>query len=343
MEGNKILVLSVDRDNDIGRKTNFKGPIIGREDVLKCANQLGLKDPEDSDFNAIFESVKIYDELKKKKQVEIAIITGHENRGMEADIEISKQLNSILKQFQAEYVFFVTDGADDEHVLPIIQSKIPVMSVRRVVVKQSGLESGYYQLKDFITETLENPKYARLVFGLPAIALVLIALFGFEGWRIIIGALGIYLFIRGFKLEEHIGNAFDEIKTSLMKRRFSFFFFFFFFIIFLLGTYRGYMIAEEFMNIGYFEVIAAYLSGSVYIYLLSLTALWFGKNLHAKIKNERKFITVPVFGFSISLVIYSAADIILNPHVTFIDFSISIVIAFIIMFIALMVERYGQR
>ena len=42
----------------------------------------------------------------------------------------------------------ISDGAEDEQILPIIQSRINVSSVQRVIVKQSETaESTYYILK----------------------------------------------------------------------------------------------------------------------------------------------------------------------------------------------------
>ena len=135
-EKDKIIVLCVDRDNDIGEKTSFKGPILGRDKILKSANELGLADPEDSDFNALFRAVKVFDELKKRYNAEIAALTGDKNVGIQSDKKISEQLDSVLKKFKADYTILVTDGVEDEHIIPIIQSKVPIMSVRRVVVKQ---------------------------------------------------------------------------------------------------------------------------------------------------------------------------------------------------------------
>ena len=49
----KILVLCVDRDDDIGVKTGIKGPLVGRDDNLAAATKLGLADPEDSDRKSV--------------------------------------------------------------------------------------------------------------------------------------------------------------------------------------------------------------------------------------------------------------------------------------------------
>jgi putative membrane protein len=91
MAKERILVLSVDRDNDIGEKTKFKGPIIGREAVIKAAVALGCKDPGDSDLNALFQSVRVYDDMKKDCTAEVAVVTGKRDVGIASDREITSQ------------------------------------------------------------------------------------------------------------------------------------------------------------------------------------------------------------------------------------------------------------
>jgi len=63
MAKERTLVLCVDRDDDLGFKARIDGPIVGREACLHAATSLGLADPEDSDVNALFETVRLYDEL----------------------------------------------------------------------------------------------------------------------------------------------------------------------------------------------------------------------------------------------------------------------------------------
>jgi putative membrane protein len=55
----RILVLAVDIDNDLYRKTKIAGPLIGRAHNLNGAEQLALADPEDPDSNAMFYAVKL--------------------------------------------------------------------------------------------------------------------------------------------------------------------------------------------------------------------------------------------------------------------------------------------
>ena len=106
----------------MGEKAKVKGPLVGKQKLLDAAVALGVADPEDSDCNAIFQTVKIADDLKDKYTTESAIITGSHNVGIESDREIQKQLTSILKNYKADYVVLVADGSEDESVIPIIQS-----------------------------------------------------------------------------------------------------------------------------------------------------------------------------------------------------------------------------
>ena len=89
----RILVLTVDRDNDLGNKTSIRGPVIGRRQVLTAALKLGIADPEESDTNAILGALRQHDALKESNseedEVEVAILTGDEKVGMRSDRAIA--------------------------------------------------------------------------------------------------------------------------------------------------------------------------------------------------------------------------------------------------------------
>ena len=156
----RILVLAVDIDNDLYRKTKIGGPLMGRVQNLNGATQLALADPEDTDSNAMFEAVRIYDELKEKgNEVNVATVTGSEREGYDADREIARQLELVLEQYRADSCVFVTDGASDKRVLPVIQSRIKINSVKIVTLKQAeALENTYFT----VLEKLKEPHYSRI-------------------------------------------------------------------------------------------------------------------------------------------------------------------------------------
>ncbi len=200
----KILVLVVDRDDDVGVKTGIRGPIIGDDANIEAATKLALADPEDSDANTIFAAVKIARELRKEgKNVEIATVTGHKNLGFVADQNINNQLKLVFEQFPPDGIVFVTDGAEDDQVVPIIISYAPIISKKTVVVKQAvQLERTYYVIKNAI----RDKDIAAILFGVPGIAFILWAIFGDLAVKIILGVVGIYFVAIATGLDTAIGS-----------------------------------------------------------------------------------------------------------------------------------------
>ena len=137
----RTLVLTVDRDDDLGKKTSIRGPVVGRRQVLTSALKLGIADPEESDTNAILGALSQFDKLVESKvegdEVQVAILTGDEKVGVRSDRAIAAQLEEVVSAFQPDQALLVTDGAEDESVLPIIQSQVRVDHVEKIIVKQS--------------------------------------------------------------------------------------------------------------------------------------------------------------------------------------------------------------
>ena len=143
----KILVLSVDRDDDFGVKAGMNSPFIGREENLEAAIALGMKDPEDCDVNTVLAALSIYDEMAKKgMDVEVATICGDPKVGFESDLALATQLENVLETIKPERVILVSDGAEDEFIYPMVFSRVKVDSVRRVWVKQSPTVEGTYYI-----------------------------------------------------------------------------------------------------------------------------------------------------------------------------------------------------
>jgi len=210
----RLLVLCIDRDNDLGEKAKVTGPVIGRAANLEAATKLALADPEDTDANSIFEAIKIFDSLAKAGEAQIATLTGHRSLGYRADKEISRQLERVLGEFPAGSCVFVSDGAGDEEVIPIISSRLRIESTRLVVMRQAKeLEKTYFLL----LEKLKEPYYARIILGIPALMLIAFALsdlLGF-GWKPVAIAIGLYLLAKGFGLEEAILSSLSEFRLSV--------------------------------------------------------------------------------------------------------------------------------
>ena len=219
------LVLNVDRDDDIGFKADIVSPVLGRDACLDAAIRLALADAEDSDVNAIFQTIATYDRLKKEgEDVEIAVIGGNHFRFVEGDRKIGRELAKIIEQTQVTECIIVTDGGEDEYVLPIIQSRLPVISVQRVVVNQMpNLEGTYYIIKKVISD----PKIARVVLVLPGLVLLLYAICYAANrpeiaTMLIAAAVGAYCLYKGFALDELLKDEIISLKSTLIRGRFSF-------------------------------------------------------------------------------------------------------------------------
>ncbi len=219
-----LLVLNVDRDDDFGRKAKIKSPIIGLEANMKAAQTLGQADPEDSDVNAIFYAIKIYNELKRQeKDVSVATICGDINIGIKSDEILAHQIDEVLKETGADEIILITDGAEDEYVLPLVQTRAKITSIQRVSVKQSKeLEDTYYR----VIKMLDDEKVQKQ-FLLPA-ALVLIVWAFFvmldmtsSGFGAILLTLGLYLLIRVFHWEQNISSLLVELKSGFLTGKLS--------------------------------------------------------------------------------------------------------------------------
>src|SRR5437764_6942481 len=98
----RLLVICVDRDDDIGTKAGVITPIVGRNACIDAAQRLALEDPEDADSNSIFAAVKTYEDLVSKGyQAEVILVSGTENRGVEADEKIVLQVKSVMEKYTA--------------------------------------------------------------------------------------------------------------------------------------------------------------------------------------------------------------------------------------------------
>ena len=155
----RTLILCVDRDDDLGVKAGVTSPVIGRKDNLRAAISLGLIDPEDSDTNSIFAALKIYDQYyDKNEDVEIASLCGNKRVGTKSDSIIAFQLETVLQSVKPDHVIVVTDGAEDEFILPIISSRVKIDSINRVIIRQQkNIEGTVY----FIAKAFQDEKIRK--------------------------------------------------------------------------------------------------------------------------------------------------------------------------------------
>jgi len=215
-EQKRILILCVDRDGDLGAKAEVKTPIIGRGENLNAAVSLALRDPEEPDANAMFEAIRIYDRLQSEGEpeevFEIATISGSELGGVGADRKIVAELGELLTSFSASEVILVTDGYSDEAVLPLVESRVPVSSVRRIVVKHSeSIEETAALFTRYLKMITENPRYSRIALGLPGLLILILGILSifnllYYYWIAFIFVLSAFMLVKGFGVDRAVKN-----------------------------------------------------------------------------------------------------------------------------------------
>ena len=216
-EAERFLVLCVDRDDDLGTKAKVQTPVIGREAVVAAATRLALADPEEADTNAIFSAVKKFDELTKEgRSCEIAVVCGDSDRGFEADRAVRKEAEAVMKDGNFGGIVFISDGGDDEQVIPVLQGLKPIVSVQRVTVKHSQtVEETYQVLARYLRMLVFEPHYSKWALGVPGLIIIIGTLLVFSGlqFEAVIGTLlilGATFIIRGFNV--------DRTVTGLVQR-----------------------------------------------------------------------------------------------------------------------------
>ena len=216
----RTLVLTVDRDNDLGVKAGIRGPVIGRKATLTAALKLGIADPEESDTNAILGALNHHDKLVENAQgddeIQIALLTGDVRVGPRSDRAIAMQLDEVIQEFQPDSAVLITDGADDEASLPIITSRVRVDHVEKVIVRQSkGIESTYY----YIAKAIDDPRWRAKLLVPVAIFLMILGLgLIIPGGGALIGAMplfiGIWVLAKGLGWEQQLERLMIDMRES---------------------------------------------------------------------------------------------------------------------------------
>ncbi len=205
----KLLVICVDRDNDVGEKAGITTPVIGRDKCIEAAQRLALEDPEDADSNSIFSAIKTYEDLiSKNYQVEVVTIAGVKNRGIQADEKILRETKQVFEMFSAEGAVIVSDGEDDEAVIPVIQNVLPVVSVQRVVMKVSrSVEYSYAVFGRYLKMIAYDSRYSKFFLGVPGILLLIggiATVFNYtaEIFAVLVSILGGAFLVRAFDVDK---------------------------------------------------------------------------------------------------------------------------------------------
>ncbi len=204
----KLVVLCVDRDADIW-VVNRNTPIIGFDNVLKLAVDFAIIRPEDSDANAIFAALNIVQRLRKEGyDVEVAVVAGDPVDDLKASLRIKQEILKVKEYTKADVAIMVSDGKDDEVIVPVVHSILPIESIKRVVVEQArGVEETYILIGRYLRKIFEEPRFSKIFLGVPGVIIFLSSILTAFGLLdkvtlVALGIIGLTMIFRGFSLDK---------------------------------------------------------------------------------------------------------------------------------------------
>jgi putative membrane protein len=218
------LVLCVDRADDIGRTVGVSMPVDGWDAVRSLVTDVGLADPEDSTVNCLLEALRVTRDLRSDgESAVVAVVSGTGDSAVAADRAVARQIDDLLDRYDPSSAIIVTDSADDERLVPIVESRLPVDSVDRVVVRQArDIESTYYLLKQFLAdEELRSTVLVPLGIGLLLLPLLLVRFslpVALAGLASLLGAAVLY---KGLAIDTHLARLPDLIQDALYSGQVS--------------------------------------------------------------------------------------------------------------------------
>lgn len=268
---------------------------------------------------------------------------------------------------RAKDAILVTDGAEDEGLLGLIQSRINVVGLERIMVKQERKIEGVYY---YIQKAIEDEKMRKVVLPL---ALILMAwgmslFFGFEGVMkgFIIFLIGAYLLMKTYHLEGDVNEMVTNISEQVKEGKFSWVFSSFSIILFVIGFFRS---IDTLRNMDYYTADTSFLDIKFFIYIiiimdnlipwsiLSLLVMEWGKFVDTAITVDEEeiaqspsyltYLSTTIFLIATGLFFKAGLNIIqylADPDS--IDFISQNVVSFIIVGILFLIggrQIYGQR
>ena len=329
-----ILLLCVDRDGDLGTKAEIKTPLVGRKENLNAAVNLALRDPEEPDANAMFEAIRLYDRLQSEKKpeevFEIATISGSEVGGVGADRKIVAELSELLSSFHANEVILVTDGYSDEMVLPLIESRVPVSSIRRIVVKHSeSIEETAALFTRYLKMIMENPRYSRIALGLPGLLFLILGILSifnllYYYWIAFIFVLSAFMLVKGFGVDKEAKNVYQwmkEYSPPPVRVQISGFSTVAGVLCIVVGSYLGLArvpaqpdVASWISNLP--QITGFFIQGSIDLIIMGICVALLGRAIRCYLERDARLLRNAALIVSIAWsrqILSGASDLLINP------------------------------
>ncbi|MFB6074440.1 MAG: DUF373 family protein [Haloarculaceae archaeon] len=215
------LVVCLDRGSPVTPERQL--PVAGREAVESLVTDLGIEDPEDSRINCLLEALRVSRDLEADGEETIVAVVGDAGDGVAADRAVAGQTDELVEEYDPDSAVVVLDSAEDERLVPILESRMTVDAVDRVVVRQArDLESTYYLLKQFLAD--EQLRRTVLVpMGVALIAVPFLLLLSSPAFAVgaVAAAAGVFLIYKGLGVDAYLARLPGQIREALYSGQVS--------------------------------------------------------------------------------------------------------------------------
>lgn len=323
----RTLILAVDRDDDFGVKAGVETPVIGVEEVMVAAMKLGAADPEDSDVNSVFSAIRIHDELfAEGKDVQVALICGDKKVGHKSDAAIIDELEAVIDTVQPDRVILVSDGSEDEYVYPIISSRVPIDSVKKVFVKQApGLEGSLYIISRMLRD---NDKRRRFLAPMGWMLIIISMIFMIPDFlrylsdgnsEVILGMtgtffiffIGVVFCIYAYNIMDHIRLQYDRMMKDVKSGNLSIVFNVLAIALLISGIVVGTLAVTNMYESSFVYKALTFASNVLWLAIFALICAGFGKFIDAYMKTRtfnRSFMIGSLTALALAFVIQGIID-----------------------------------
>ena len=198
-------------------------PVSGWEDVRSLVTGVGLEDPENSRVNTLLEGLRVTRDLESEGDDVVVAVVGDRSDGVSADRSVARQIDELQAEYDPESAIVVVDSAEDERLVPIVESRLRVDAVDRVVVRQArDIESTYYLLKQFLADE-QLRKNVLVPLGITLLAVPLMLLFSSPtlAGGTIAAAVGVFLIYKGLRVDVYLSRLATAVQEALYSGQVS--------------------------------------------------------------------------------------------------------------------------
>ncbi|WP_330630450.1 DUF373 family protein [Halocatena halophila] len=264
------LVVCVDRDGDF----TIDQPVVGEESLFELLRTAGLEDPEDSRVNCLLETISVARSMSDSCTQAVPVVVSGAGESVGVDRAIATQLDDLVSEFDPDAAVVVVDSVADELAVPVIESRLRVDAVDRVIVQQArDIESTYYLLKRLVVDeelrrTLFTPIGAVLL-AMPVILSVTNTVT--VAVAVIAATVGGYLLYKGLGLDNALATVPAMVRSAFYSGQVSFVTYVVGAGLALIGCFLGAIAVQEYEP-GLFMVVAFLFNAIPWLTLGALTA-----------------------------------------------------------------------